>query len=251
MIYLISGSRGYIGSKLVKAIDDTIFEIDLKIGRDILSYDFKEKPFYLYHLAAQSGVPESVDDPINDARQNILGTLKAIEIANKYNAKLIFTTSGAAIGKANSPYGLSKQACEKYIKMLCNDYVILRLSSIYGDKPKGVVDTFIRNKKCCIFGDGTQKRDFVNIDDIVNCLILAKNWDMGTYECGSGKGISINEIAKATGKKIEYLPKRNGDKGSVILRNTTPKIDKIKHSWYPEIDVISYIKNKCQSQMKK
>jgi len=98
-IYL-TGHKGYIGSKLLKHLEmlgANVQTCDLKAGQDVISHEPKERVEVVYHLAAQSGVPESTSDPINDARQNILGTLKAIEIANKNKAKLIFTTSGASL----------------------------------------------------------------------------------------------------------------------------------------------------------
>lgn len=249
----LSGSRGYIGKRLyAKLINNNhVGECDLKIEyaigsleKDIIYYDFsskRDKYDFVYHLAAQSGVPESFEDPMYDAENNIIATLNAIHIANKNKARLIFTSSGATKGKAESPYGLSKQTCEKYIRMLCNDYVILRFSSIYGKKPKGVVDNFIRDEKCTIFGDGEAIRDFVNVDDIVECLIKAKDWKKGTYDCGSGKGTKIIDIANATEKEIVFNEERKGDKKEVVMENTTP-------NWKPKIDVIDYVKEKCQKK---
>ena len=239
---LISGSRGYIGSRLSQKLEyefNHIDTCDLKDGRDILSYEPKEKIDIIYHLAAQAGIPESVEDPINDARQNILGTIKAIQLANKNNARLIFTASAASLDP-ESPYGLSKKTSEEYIKMLCNDYVILRLSSIYGDKPVGVVDNFIRGNRCTIFGTGYATRDFVHVDDIVEALIMARNWEKGIYDCGSNQATTIILLAMAAGKEIEYAPIRKGEKLNAVLSNTTP-------NWKPKIDVIEYIKSKTKT----
>lgn len=244
MNILITGSCGYIGSRLKEKLDN-VEECDLKIGKNAKNCLPVFAPNFIYHLAAQSGVPESVDDPINDAEQNIMATLKMIEVANRHKAKLIFTTSGAA-KNPESPYGLSKKTCEEYIKMLCDDYVILRFSSIFGDKEKGVVDNFVRDDVCKIFGDGSAIRDFVHVDDIIECLVKAKGWKKGVYECGSGEGVSVAKIAKATGKITECLPARKGDKHEAVLSNSTPSIDKTKHAWYPKINVLVYVKQKCQ-----
>jgi len=241
MIY-ITGSHGYIGSRLKSRgllFDESIEECDLKIGRDVLTYMPKGKPDIIYHMAGQAGAVPSDEDPINDARQNILGTLKAIEIANKYEARLIFPASAASL-EPKSPYGLSKKIAEEYIKMLCNDYVILRLSSIFGDKPVGVVDNFIRGSKCVIYGKGTAIRDFVHVDDIVEAFILAKNWPKGVYDCGSKKGLHILDLAVATGKEVVFEPARNGEIQRSVLENTTP-------DWVHKIDVIQYIKEKCRT----
>jgi len=242
---LVTGSEGYIGSKLVDRLEDLnvrnvrIDKVDKKMGLDICDIDIENRGYdFIFHLAGQSGVPESVDDPIEDARSNIMGTLNIIRLANENNARLIFTTTGAAKGEPESPYGVSNRACEEYIKLLCNDCVILRLSSVYGDKPKGVVDNFIREEKCVIYGDGEAQRDFVCVDDVVDAIIKSCKVERGSYEIGSGKGVKVKDIAEATGKKIEYKPTRKGDKKRVVLNNELP-------GWEPRVDVINYVKDKC------
>lgn len=243
---LITGSNGFIGSRLTSYLLDDYLDkkinlefCDLQCGSDIINYKSKNKLDYIIHLAAQSGAIPSKNDPINDARQNILGTIKAVQLANQNNAKLIFTTSGASIDP-ESPYGLSKKTAEEYIRMMCDDYVIVRLSSVYGDKPRGVVDTFLLLDVCRIFGDGSAERDFVHVDDIVHGLVKAMDWEKGDYTMGSGKGTTIREIAEATGKPIEYKRARHGEKYKVILQNTTP-------NWEPKIDVIEYVRSRTKN----
>lgn len=241
MSVLITGSHGYIGTVLRNKLDEKCWvyeECDLKIGRDILYFEPQFSPKIIYHLAAQSGAIPSMEDPINDACQNILGTLRAIKLANRYNARLVFPTSGGAL-EPESPYGLSKKTCEEYIKMLCNDYVILRLSSIYGEKPRGVVDNFIRADICTMYGDGSSVRDFVHVDDIVEAFIRGSSAPKGEYQCGSGKGVSVFELVEATGKPRKRESARTGEKGRVVLKNTLP-------GWEPKIHVLDYIKEKCQ-----
>lgn len=238
--FYLSGSEGYIGSRLLLKLLDENCEVetcDFKIGRDVLTYE-PEPMDVIYHLAAQAGAMPSWKDPMYDARNNILGTIRACQLANKHNVRLIFTTSGAVLDP-ESPYGESKRCAENYVKMLCNDYVILRLSSVYGEKDRGVVDTFIKQEKCTIYGDGSAIRDFVHVYDIVEALIKAKDWECGEYILGSGKGTSVRELAEATGKPIQYLPARKGEKQEVVLENTSP-------NWKPKVDVINYIKRKCQ-----
>ena len=230
---LITGASGYIGSKLKKRLEDVV-ECDLRIGTDILSYDIKEKIDVVYHLAAQSSVVYSITDPINDARQNILGTLKAIELANNNNALLIYTASASSVD-VKSPYGLSKKTGEDYIKLLCKKYVILRLSNVYGERNDGVVDIFLNGEVCKINGDGSAVRDFVNINDIIDLLVMAKDWEVGSYECGSGQGTKIIDIAIATNKIIIFEKEISGEIKESIIENTTP-------NWQPKINVIDYIR---------
>ena len=238
----ITGASGYIGKKLYNHlfIEPNINLLacsDLKDGRDAKSY-YVEKADVIFHLAGQSGAIPSMQDPINDAEQNIMTTLRMIVLANSLGARLIFPTSGAS-KEPESPYGLSKKTCEEYIKMLCNDYVILRLSSVFGEKPRGVVDTFIRERRCMIYGDGNAIRDFVHVNDIVEALTIARTAPCGEYEIGSGKGVKVIDIATATGKQIKFEPKREGEKERVVLENTLP-------GWSPKVDVINYIKEQCK-----
>lgn len=234
MITCITGSSGYLGSRLLKEYPNA-HQCDLKIYRDILSYD-PGQVGVIYHLAGQADIPYSIENPFKDARDNILGTLKAIELANKYNARLIFSASAASCD-IQSPYGLSKKTAEEYIKMLCKDYIILRFSSIFGEKPTGVVDNFIREEKCRINGNGSAIRDFVHINDIIKALTSSQNWKTGTYNCGSGKGVRILDLARATRKEIEFLPKIEGEIQTSILKNDTM-------DWKPEINVLEFIKSK-------
>lgn len=238
---LITGYMGYIGSRLFKALVNLhkakeVYLLDLKDGSDALYANLPDVD-YVFHLSAQTGAVPSIKNPINDARQNILVTIRLAEFY-KNKAKIIFTTSGAA-KSPESPYGLSKKTAEEYIKLLHNDYVILRFSSIYGDKDRGVVDTFIRDKTCFIYGDGLATRDFVHVNDIVNCLIKSVGWENGEYECGSGIPTTVQEIADATGKEVKHLPKREGEKDFAVLTNTTP-------DWEPLENVINYVMRKCK-----
>lgn len=237
---LCTGHKGYIGSRLFSTAKDSVHEfigIDKKEGQDILKWLPNGKNIdIVIHLAAQTGAIPSMEDPIYDAENNIIATLKIIQ---KYkNKKIIFATSGAAI-EAKSPYGLSKRTCEDYIKMLCKDYVICRLSSIYGDKDRGVVDDFLRQDKIKIYGDGSAERDFVYVDDIVEMFNKARYWKTGEYSCGTGKGVKIIDIAKAVNKPIEFLPERDGEIKKAVLPNTTP-------NWKPKINVFDFIKSRIE-----
>lgn len=236
-ITVLTGSGGFIGSRFLKAYpNDAIYLVDRKDGLDVNYTQFRNKVKTVVHLSAQAGAIPSWDDPYQDAMDNIMATIKICRTFP--GAKLIFTTSGAALDP-ESPYGLSKRTAEEYIKMIHPNSVILRLSSVYGEKDRGVVDNFIRDDKCIVYGDGSAVRDFVHVDDIVRGLIQAKDWDPITYTMGSGKGTRVQDLAEATGKEIRYCPARIGEKQEVVLQNTTP-------DWSPEIDVIQYIKEKCK-----
>lgn len=230
---VITGHLGFIGSHLTKEITAT--GLDKKERNNILDCSFPDSDTVI-HLAAQTDVITSTKDPIGDAITNVVGTIR---LATHYrNARFIFASSGGAIQeKIESPYGLSKFCAEEYIKMLCKDYVILRFPNIYGPGSHSVVEKFI-NGPINIFGDGSSTRDYVHVSDLVLAIKEAVNWPKGTYHLGSGKNVSVLELAKATGKPISFLPKVEGELQHSIVKNNT--------EWKPKIDVLEYIKTQCQ-----
>lgn len=231
MKILLTGHLGFIGSYLVKEFDEFI-GIDIKEGNNILTCDLPEADVVI-HLAAESGVVASVEDPFKNTETNILGTIRLIE---RYkNSKFIFASSGGAIQETiTSPYGLSKYCCEEYIKLLCNNYVILRFPNVYGKESRSVADKFIR-EDIIIYGDGSATRTYGHVDDIVKAILQSINWKQGTYRLGSNQNYTVLEIAKTVGKPITFEPKREGELDHSSLKNTTP-------DWHTEVDLLDYIK---------
>ncbi len=181
----------------------------------------KEKPEIVYHLAAQVNVRKSVENPIEDARINVLSTLNLLELSVKNNIKhFIFASTGGAIyGDAKiptiedhqpnpvSPYGCAKLAIEKYLnyynKVHNLKFTSLRYSNVYGPRqnPKGeagVITIFFNEmfsgKSPIIFG-GLQTRDFVYVKDVARANLLALNDNKSEiYNVGTGKETNIIEI---------------------------------------------------------
>lgn len=231
---VITGDKGFIGSYLTKELKG--FGIDLKEGQDILTCSLPETPLII-HLAAQTSVIDSIASPLYDAKTNILGTIR---LAEQYkNSRFIFASSGGAIQETiESPYGLSKFCAEEYIKMICKDYVILRFPNIYGKGSKSVVDKFI-NGPVTIFGDGSSTRDYVHVSDLVDAIVKSVEWEKGTYHLGTGKSISVLELAQATKKPIVHIDKIKGELQYSEVPNTAP-------NWKSTVDVIEYIKGEVQ-----
>lgn len=201
----------------------------------------------VFHLAACVGRQKSIDNPILDASTNLLGTVNILEGMRK-NAvgKIVYSSSAAIFGElltssidenhpqnADSPYGVSKLAAEKMILAYTGIYksisaVCLRYFNIYGinqrfDLYGNVIPIFAKrilsNEPITIYGDGTQTRDFVNVNDVVTANLLASKSDNCTevYNVGSGGTITISELAKImqkiarTKSKIIYAAERPAD----------------------------------------
>jgi UDP-glucose 4-epimerase len=149
------------------------------------------------HLAANTGVPNSVKNPHYDCHVNVIGTLNCLEAARQNNVpRFVFASSGAPVGECAppiteevvphpvSPYGAGKLAAEGYCSAYFRTYgvqtVVLRFSNVYGvgsAHKTSVIAKFIqrafRGEALEIYGDGGQTRDFIYVDDIVAAILLA------------------------------------------------------------------------------
>lgn len=234
MSIVVTGHEGFIGGYLSKEMD--FVGLDIKSGNDILECDLPPADVVI-HLAAEPGVVKSVEDPYTNARTNILGTIR---IAEHYkDSKLIFASSGGTIQESiESPYGLSKYTCEEYIKLLHDDYVILRFPNVYGEGSRSVVDKWLKEDELTIYGDGETYRIYAHVSDVVQAIKKAIYWDKGIYKLGSTQRYSVYQVAEAIGKPIKYEPARRGEitHGNSQLPNETP-------DWEAEVELMEYIKD--------
>ncbi|MEM2362627.1 MAG: GDP-mannose 4,6-dehydratase [Candidatus Nezhaarchaeales archaeon] len=181
---------------------------------------------YVFHLAAVASIDLSMRRPDLANRVNVAGTISLLEESRRADVKkFLFTSSCAVYGepvkipvdeehptRPLSPYGVSKLAAEHYCMMYHRVYgletVVLRLFNVYGPRQErspygGVISSFINRLKKglppIIFGNGAQTRDFINVNDAVEALMLAmkaKGCAGMAFNIGSGTEVSIRELAE-------------------------------------------------------
>lgn len=235
MRIVVTGYLGFIGSQLMPHLPDGTIVLDIKDGNDILTCDLPDADVVI-HLAAEPGVVKSMAEPYSSAETNILGTIRLLE--HYKDAKFIFASSGGTIQETiESPYGLTKYVGEEYIKLLHDNYVILRFCNVYGKGSRSVVDKWLNEDTLTIYGDGKTNRIYGHVSDIVRAIVLSLDWPKGTYKLGSDQRYSVLEIARAIGKPKVHRAPRKGEitHPNSSLPNDTP-------NWAAEVNVMEYIK---------
>ena len=221
---------------------------DLEATRAIVA---EAQPEVVFHLAAQASVPVSMRDPASDVLTNVLGSVHVAQAAAEAGARRIvfFSTGGALHGAPRSlpanedtpiapdaVYGASKIAAEHELGALCRhlglELSVLRPGNIYGPRQdaageSGVVAIFssrmLAGEPVTIFGDGSQQRDYVYVDDVVEAALLAAEREPATCVIGTGAGTSTQRIfdtlAALTGYRQPpvYAAERPGDHAAIYL----------------------------------
>jgi UDP-glucose 4-epimerase len=180
---------------------------------------------YVFHLAAQVGNIKSIDAPVRDAETNVLGTVRMLEACRDSRLKrFVYSSSSAIFGEADrlpideehpvqpvSFYALSKLTGERYARLaaeiLTIPTVCLRYFNVYGlpmelNEYTGVISIFLRRlaeqQPLVIYGDGTQVRDFIYVDDVVQANLRAavRGRPGAVYNIGTGQSTSVRELAE-------------------------------------------------------
>ena len=208
------------------------------------------RPRVVYHLAAQTSVTASTRDPMADVEVNVLGSVRLAQAAVEAGVRrlVFFSTGGAVYGELEqladedtpaaplSVYGVSKLAAERYLRLLCDaggvELSVLRPGNVYGpgqdpDGEAGVVAIFaarmLRGEPVTIFGDGSQRRDYLYVDDVVDAALLAATGEPATCLVGSGVATRTLEVfermARLCGYEREpiFADERPGDVQRVAL----------------------------------
>jgi UDP-glucose 4-epimerase len=245
MNVLVTGGAGFIGSHTVDAliaaghavtmVDDlstgvranvndaaVLAQVDVRDPAALDGVVERARPDVVMAFAGRVDVRRSIEDPVQDASTNVLGSLNTFFAGARHGAaRVIFASTGGALyGEASvpasertpvqplSPYGVGKHAAEQYLAWVGNHFgvvcTVLRYANVYGPRQRssqegGVAAVFLKHlldgDALVINGDGLQTRDFVYVQDTVRANLLAMTSPGGTYNIGTGISTSIEELA--------------------------------------------------------
>ena len=247
---VVTGSSGFIGSSLIKALKGfpcTIIALDRKT--DITGKKTWERVLknadVLIHLAAQTSAKFANEHPRKDLKTNLIPIVNILETCRDRTVKpdIIFAGTVTQVGltktypvnettkdQPTTVYDINKLAAEKYLQYYSSHMggraVTLRLSNVYGPGPpssadRGILNQMIRKaldgETLTIYGDGRMIRDYVYIDDVVNAFVMAgahmETLKGNYYVIGSGTGHAIKEMVHAVREQVRS---RTGTKSKII-----------------------------------
>ena len=245
---------------------------------DIRDFRFLERVFKRYpirilvHLAARAGVRPSVEDPILYEEVNGLGTTNLLELCRRFGVrKFVYGSSSSVYGYSNkvpfseedcsdrpaSPYAATKRAneliCHAYHHLFGIKTICLRFFTVYGprQRPEMAIHKFTRlidqGEEIPVYGDGSSKRDYTYIDDIIQGVMAAieKDFDYEIINLGESRVTDlltlIHLIEENLGKKakLKFLPFQPGD-----VPITYADISKAKRllGYHPQVPIEEGIK---------
>ena len=252
---LVTGGAGFIGTNLCRKLHSEghhVISLDLNHKSDqkweCLTADIRddlqfEGIDYIVHLAAQVSVPQSIINPEETLSINVDGTSSIISAAEESGVKrILFASSAAVYGDSDqiptteeaplipqSPYAVSKIVGEELLKRTKIETCSMRFFNVYGSNNSGqsnyaaVIPAFTKaieeRVPCTVFGDGTQTRDFIHVDDLVKIIIRLMEIEEIPAEVNiaTGKATSLLDLIKILssdidgGCEINFAEPRDGD----------------------------------------
>lgn len=293
---LVTGGAGFIGSNLVDALLEAGHEVVCVDNESSVSTDGyhwnrgaenhkvdichmagMEPLFrgvdYVFHLAAESRIGSTMEDPVRAFMTNVVGTANVLQCSRMCGVRRVMYSSTSSAYGGNptpnvetqpddclNPYSVSKaageKACTMYWRLFGLETVVFRYFNIYGPRePRQgqyapVIGIFARQRAAgqplTVVGDGLQRRDFTHVVDVVRANVLAATAsvdaaDMGTViNIGTGRNHSILELAKMMSPGVAFIPERPGEMRETLADNS--KARRVL-GWEPTVVFEDYVRS--------
>lgn len=226
--------------------DASFYQVDITDFKNLTDVFLENQIEKIVHLAARAGVRASLEEPLLYTDVNCIGTTNVLELARKHEVKsVVFGSSSSVYGDRKngpfkeldnednqiSPYAVTKRVCEhicrSYAKLFKLKITCLRFFTVYGPRgrpdmaPRMFSDKIMRGEAIDMFGDGSTKRDYTYVSDIVAGILSAldKELEFEIINLGNGNPVVLKDfisiIEDKTGKtaKINKKPMQPGDVG--------------------------------------
>jgi UDP-glucose 4-epimerase len=291
---IVTGGAGFIGSHIVDSLINSNHQVTVIDNLsspthenfyynpaaeyhplDIAEFESIRPLFdgveYVFHLAAESRIQPTIENPLLAFRTNTIGTVNILQASREAGVKrVIYSSTSSSYGRKNTPplvetmyedclnpYSVAKvageKACKMYYDLFGLETVIFRYFNVYGPREpvKGnyapVVGLFLRQhiagEPLTIVGDGEQRRDFTHVNDVVQANMLAMTTDHDQYgtvfNVGTGSNHSVLELAAFISNNIQFVPPRLGEARETLADNT--KIKTVL-GWKPKHSIETYIR---------
>lgn len=274
MKILVTGGAGFVGTNLIKrllkdghqviSIDNytTGLKSNHQFGCKYMNHDLRNlhefpKVDVVFHMAAIARIQPSFKNPKDYFTTNANGTLNLVDWCSKNDVPIVYAGSSSKhSGRFKNPYTFSKDLGEDIVTLYCEHFglkaSIARFYNVYGPHQltEGGYTTLIgrwvhniqNGIECVIYGDGSKRRDFTHVDDIVEALVripLKEAWGY-EFELGRGDNHSVNEVADMFGIKPKYEDDKPGEANVTLSEDIVAKeiLD-----WEATINLQDYIKN--------
>ena len=224
---------------------------------------------FVFHVASDARIQPAILNPKKSIESNAVGTANILELCRVNNVKrFIYSSTSSAYGKKSSipnietqpsdpltPYSTAKVFGENLARVYYNLYgletVSLRYFNVYGNRQplKGqyapVIGLFMKQheegKPLTVVGDGSQRRDFTHISDVIDANIIASGLTSGfgeVYNIGFGSNYSILDLANSISNDVKFIPPRVGEVQETLASNS-----KFKDltGWMPKVSLMEWI----------